>query len=413
MTTDPFIQLGIALGLGLLVGMQREWAAKDLAGVRTFALITLLGAVSAQLGQALNPWIVVAAFIGVVAALVMGNITLIRKGKGGGGVTTEIAALVMFAVGAALPAGFTAEALVVGGSVAVLLQWKRPLHEIIIKIGEDDFRAIIQFVLISLVVLPVLPNRTYGPFDVLNPFKIWLLVVLIVGISLGAYVAYKLLGTRGGTLLGGVLGGLISSTATTVSYARQSRQQPTSAAVASAVLMFASAIVYGRVLFEVGVVAPSILPMVGPPLAAMMAWMAAIAVVNFLFTQTHAPQPFEHRNPAQLKVAITFGALYAVVLFAIAAAKRHLGIGGLYAVAALSGLTDMDAITLSTAELVHRNRLEAATGWRLILIGSMSNLVFKTGVVAVLGHRGLLGRVAALFAIGLAGGVAILLLWPG
>ena len=204
-------QLALALGLGLLVGLQREWTAHHLAGIRTFPLITVLGTVLANLSQSQGSWLVEAGLLAVALTVTVGAVTSFLQSKQTPGLTTEIAALVMYAVGAAVGYDQTALGLIVGGGVAVLLQWKEPLHSFVQRIGETDMRAIFQLAVIALVILPVLPNKNYGPYGVLNPFEIWLTVVLIVGISVGGYIAYKFLGAKAGTLLGAVLGGLMFS----------------------------------------------------------------------------------------------------------------------------------------------------------------------------------------------------------
>lgn len=419
MSSDLFVQLGVAAGLGMLVGMQRERTAEDgqekVAGVRTFTLITLLGAVAGQLSRAdaSLAWAVPAGLLAVAAMMVQGSVIKAKGGRFDPGVTSEVAALVMYGVGAAIAMGMMAQGLVVGGAVAVLLHWKRPLHRYVRGLSDNDFKAIIQFALISLVILPVLPDRTFGPFDVLNPYKIWLMVVLIVGVSLSAYVAIKLLGPRAGVVLGGLLGGLISSTAVTVSYARQTRAGTTDAASAATVIMIASTIVYGRVLVLLGAVAAALVPHAAPPFAAMMATMAVLSAALYFWKGRHAKaEATSHGNPAQLKAAIVFGVLYALVLLGVAAARHYLGEQALYGVAAISGLTDMDAIALSTAEMTRDKGLAMDTAWRVILLASLSNLVFKAGTAAVLGTRQLATWIAAVFGVSLVAGAAILLLWP-
>ncbi len=412
MELTPFVQLGIAIGLGLLVGLQREWAEKEVAGIRTFPLITLFGALSALLAQSLGGQVVAAALVSLSGLPLLGALVRLHYERVHPGVTTEVAALVMFAVGALLIAGYTTLAIAVGGAVALLLHWKQPLHEFVGKVGADDLRAITRLVLIGLVILPVLPDHTYGPYQVLNPFRIWLMVVLIVGISMGAYVAYKLLGERVGTLLAGILGGLISSTATTVSYSRHARQTPENTSLFAFVLISASTIVFGRVLFEITLIAPAILPTVAPPLLTMMGLMGLISAATFRIASRRAIRSPPQEPPSELRAAIVFGLLYALVILGVAAAKEHFGEGALYVVAALSGLTDMDAITLSTAQLVNSARLEAEIGWRLILIGAMANLVFKGAIVASLGHILLLRWVLVLFGLSLLAGSSLLVFWP-
>lgn len=184
--------LGIALLLGLLVGLQREWDKHPLAGIRTFTLITLFGAISALLAREFGGWILAASLLAVAGLLVTGNwMTENGDDDAPPGQTTEIAALLMFAVGAMLMAGHTVPAVVLAGTTAVLLHIKERLHSAIGKLSTTDVRAIFQFVLIALVILPLLPDQTFGPYDVLNPFKIWLMVVLIVAISLTGYLPYR------------------------------------------------------------------------------------------------------------------------------------------------------------------------------------------------------------------------------
>src|SRR5581483_6957399 len=184
-----FEKLGVALGLGLLVGLQRERVQSQLAGIRTFALITVLGALSALVGQALGGWVVGLGGAAVSALVVARNLAQPQAKEAAAGLTTEIAALLMYAVGAYLVVGPTSAGIALGGGVALLLHLKEPLHAFVARIGEADIKAIMQFVLLALVIWPVLPDQDYGPYGALNPHDIWLMVVLIVGISLAGYVA--------------------------------------------------------------------------------------------------------------------------------------------------------------------------------------------------------------------------------
>jgi uncharacterized membrane protein (DUF4010 family) len=408
---ELFQRLGIALGLGLLVGLQRERAGSRLAGFRTFPLVTVLGALCALLGEEFGGWVVGVGLAALAIVIVVGNLPMLKTDEEPQGVTTEVAMLVMFVVGASVVAGHAAVAIAVGGTVAVLLHLKPQMHALAAKIGDRDFKAIMQFALISLVILPVLPNRAYGPLQVWNPFKIWLMVVLIVGISLGGYVIYKFVGPRAGMLVNGILGGLISSTATTVSMARRSKQSPATAGQAAFVILAASAIVFVRVAILVGFTAPAFLRTAGGPLAGMFVIMAALGWWNWRRVRGESAALLEQENPSELKPAILFALLYAGILLAVAAVKQFFGEGGLYAVALLSGLTDMDAITLSIAQLVHSAQIAPDTGWRLILVAAMSNLVFKTATVAVLGNRQLLGRIAVSFCVAVGVGLLLLGVW--
>jgi uncharacterized membrane protein (DUF4010 family) len=417
-----FQTLAISLGLGLLVGLQRERARSRIAGIRTFALITVLGTVACLLDKELElgGWVVAAGLIGLAALLFVGNLGKHATEEIDLGLTTEVAALVMYGVGAYLVVGHTEVAVVLGGAVAIILYLKAPMHAFVARIGEDDFRAIMQFVLISLVILPVLPNEEYGPYQVLNPYKIWLMAVLIVGISLAGYVGYKLLGPGTGSLVGGILGGLISSTATTMSYARRAgAAQPAAghqaAGIAALVIVIASMVAYARVIVEIAVVAPGVFWSLAAPLGVMLVWMIGIAAVMYRFVQNEPLDLPAQGNPAELVPALLFAGLYAVVVFALAAAKTHtqeyVGDAALYGVAILSGLHDMDAITLSTAGYVQEDQIPAATGWRLILAASLANFLMKGGIAAALGGRPLVRRLAAPFGAAFLGGGMLLALW--
>lgn len=404
--------LALALGLGLLVGLQRERTNTPLAGFRTFPLITLAGTLCAILAKDFGGWMLAMGFAALGAMIVVGNLAELKKPAPDTGLTTEAAMLVMYALGAYLVVGSTTVAIILGAVVALLLHLKPQMQRFAGKLGDTDFKAIMQFVVITMLILPLLPNEYFGPFHVLNPFKLWLMVALIVGISLTGYIIYKFFGEKAGTLAGGILGGLISSTATTVSYSRRTRDNPQSAKLASVVIMIASAIVFARVLLLISTTAPSFLSTAGGPLGTMLIIALILAGIAWFTSRDTATQMPEQKNPSELKAALIFGALYGVVLIAGAAARTYFGESGLYAVAILSGLTDMDAITLSISQMVQQTQVDSSTGWRLILTASLANLLFKTATVATLGNRALLGRIAVLFGGAFAGGLLIIFLWP-
>ncbi|MAT14460.1 MAG: hypothetical protein CMJ46_04235 [Planctomyces sp.] len=412
MSWTVYQSIGISLALGLLVGLQRQYSNSDIAGIRTFALITLLGTVCAVVTEERSTWLTGAALLAVAIVLFVHNLAQVKLGDADMGMTTEVAALLMFGVGVMVGEELTGPAIVTAGIAAVLLHWKKKLHGLVGHMTENDIRGVMHLTLIGLVILPVLPDETYGPYEVLNPYSIWRMVVLIVGISMTAYVAQKVVGPRAGAVLGGILGGFISSTATTVSYARQSNAERSLAPTYALVIFIASTIVNVRVLIEIGIVAPNLLKVAAWPLGLMLLLMVVeCGLFLFLFRQQSQQPPLED-NPAQLLPALIFGGLYAVILFVVAAAKDIFGNQALYWIAAISGLTDVDAITLSTANLFSDGRVEAETAWRVVLIATLSNLVFKAGLVGFLGTRKVLLYVVILFAITMAGGIALLVWWP-
>jgi uncharacterized membrane protein (DUF4010 family) len=407
-----FQEFAIALGLGLLVGVQRERAASAVAGVRTFALVTWLGSVVALLSESAGGWLVGAGLVGVAALALVGHLAKSRRAGSDAGITTEVAVLLMYLVGALVVLGDPLVAVVLTGGISLLLHWKDPLHAFARRIGEEDFSAMMRFVLIALVVLPVLPDRPMGPYGVLNPFHVWLMVVLIFGIGLSGYVAYKLAGPRFGPLLGGVFGGLVSSTATAASFARRAKAEPGQAALCAVVIAIASAVVFARVLLEVAAVAPSLLSALALPLGIVggAALLAGLALARGLRDSNGAAP--ELGNPAELAPALVFAVLYAAALVAFAFVRERFGEPGVYGVAFLGGLTDVDAITLSTARLSLDGRIAPEIAWRAILLAALANLLFKAVVVAALGPAALLRRVGLTFMAPLVLGAAVLLFWP-
>tara|TARA_R110002124_G_scaffold287364_1_gene473997 strand:- start:27730 stop:28995 length:1266 start_codon:yes stop_codon:yes gene_type:complete len=416
MDYNDLITLGIAFGLGMLVGLQREKSDHEMAGVRTFTLISLLGVVAGLLTRDFeNPYLLPVFGIAVTALLIMANIIKIKRtSETDIGQTTEVAALLMFAIGAYLVLGNQVIAVIVGGTMAILLHIKERLHGFIDKLEEKDLAAIMTFAGISLVILPILPDETYGPLDVINPRNIWLMVTLIVGISVIGYFIYKFLGKKVGILSNGILGGLISSTATTVSYSRKTADAKSISKIAAFVILVASAIALARVLVEVGVVIPEKLPQIMTPLIAEFIIMAGLSVALFysINKDNNDDEMPEPSNPAQFKSALVFGFLYGLILLAVAFTKQEFGNNALYAVAIISGLTDVDAITLSLSQLMKNDGLDTSTGWRLILLASLSNLVFKGVMAAILGTKQLTKWIAITFGISIATGLLIMWLWP-
>ena len=411
-TAELLKSMGTALGLGLLVGLQREWVQKRVAGIRTFALLTLFGALTGLLGLMHGGWVIAAALVAFSALVVVGTLREMRDKDTDSGLTTEMAMLVMFTTGMITVCGQRLIAVIIAGVVMVLLQSKKPLHDMVRRIGEDDLREIARLALAGLVILPALPNREMGYLGVLNPFSIWLMVVLIVGISLAAYLVGKFFDGAKGAALTGILGGLISSTATTASLARRSNQTGACGLCFAAMALIASAIVFVRVIAEVMIAAPNHLTELLPPLIAMMFWFGLIAAIVHLLAVKRGQQRAQETPPSELKSAVLFGLLYAVVLLVVAAAREHFGNSGLYIAAAISGLTDMDAITLSTSRLVSTANLETNTAWRMILVGGLANVVFKSGLVMTLGARAFIKPALYGLVSALGGGVLILLIWP-
>jgi uncharacterized membrane protein (DUF4010 family) len=429
--TRAFENLAIALLLGLFVGLQRERTRSRLGGIRTFGLITAAGTLAGLVAEDAGGWVFGAGLLAVVIVVAAENVRraptrrtpepAMGPAEDGSapmanvaGITTEVAIVIMYLVGAYLAVGVREVAVAAGAGTALILNAKPILHGFARRLGDRDVTAIMQFALMTFIILPIVPDRAYGPYRVLNPHQIWLMVVLVVGISLGGYIAYKFLGQRAGLLLGGILGGVISSTATTVSYARRAATGGDAATGAAIVVItIASSVLYVRLLLEVSAVAPGFLVHAGPPLGIMLALSIILAAIMWVSTGRHRDGLPEQQNPTELKSALVFAGVYAVVILAVAAGQERFGSSGLYVVAAISGLTDMDAITLSASRLVAEERVDPSTAWRAIILACMSNTMFKAGVIASLGGRRLLWRAMPVILAKLAVGAGLIAFWHG
>jgi len=407
---DPALWLAIGggLGIGLLIGLERERNPAGKAGVRTFALVSLLGTLASLLGGYVDTaWLLPAGLLAVTGMLIVAYARVAPTEDPG--TTTVAAAGVAYLLGALAGLGEATLAAALAILVTALLYFKPELESWSAALKREEQVSLLQFLVITFIVLPILPDRTYGPYGVLNPREIWLMVVLIAGVGVASYMAMRVAGERHGTLLTGLLGGLVSSTATTALYARRSNESPAMSQVALVVVSLANLVVLVRVAVLAAVVAPGILPRLAPVLGAALA--AGLVAVAFLLhravrgTQLALPPA---RNPAEIGMAVRFGALYAFVLLAAAWLQDLVGSHGLYIATALSGLADVDPGVLSALNLYGAGRVEAGTAVAAIAIALLANTLFKLGVLAWFG-RGLALRALAPFGAALTGGAAGLL----
>ena len=385
-----FFRFGVALFIGLLVGLQREYSydvdregdKKSFAGVRTFALFGLLGCTAAYLAELFSDSWVFSTIILISGGLIAVSY-FVSASAGQRGMTTEVAAVVTVLSGALCYWDQLALAVAIAVVMAALLSFKFELHGFAERLTRDDIIAALKFALITAIILPILPNQSFWPppSDVLNPYRIWLMVVLISGISFLGYVLFKLLGTRRGTSLTGLLGGLVSSTATTLSFAERSRKNTNLAKPFAMAIMIAWTVMFGRVLIEVWVVNRSLLEVVWLPVA--LAGIAGLLYAAYLYLAPHEDdeEDVEITNPFELRPAITFGLLFGLILLIARAAQMYLGNTGVYISAFVSGLADVDAITLSMAELSSSGEITLQTAARAIVIAIMANTLVKGGIV--------------------------------
>lgn len=427
---DPreiFLDFAVALALGLLVGMQRERTHSDLAGIRTFPLIAIFGTMCAVLARAVAgfpseaaavgmPGVVIIAggLVAISIVILTGNlIRLTSSGKDGEspGLTTELAILVIFACGVLVGLRLHAPGVAVAAATAVLLHLKTSLQRFTKSLSDNDVRAVMQFAVIALIVFPVIPNEAMGPYNAINPYKLWLMVVLVTGISLCGYVALRVFGAKAGTYLAAFLGGLVSSTATTVSLARLAKGKGASSAAAAPAIAIANSVMLVRVMVLAFVAAQgnagTILIAIGAVLVASVIGAGAGVLVSGRHGEKGDSLAGAHqKNPTELKSALIFAGLFAVVQVLVIAAKENLGRSGLFGIAALSGLTDMDAITLSTGGMARSGEADGATAAIAIVIAAMMNTLVKLAIAGTLGGAALAWRLGAVFLLPLATGLA-------
>ncbi len=400
---ETHIALATALAVGLLVGVEREQSKPErpgsaLAGMRTYPIVALIGALATMLEPA-SMWLPLIALAGVFALVAISYASDVRRDRDHGA-TTEVSVIATYLLGAlATSRGviepMTERLVVVAGlgvALTFLLSSKPFFHRLAERISREDFFATVKFLIVAVIVLPLLPDREVGPFGGVNPRHLGLLVVTISGLSFVGYIAMRLLGARRGVLLGAALGGLVSSTAATLSFATRTKQEPKLAPVAAGGIAVAWTIMLGRVAVLVAIVHAPLLRTLAVPLGAMIA--AALVGLALTFHRTEAdPGQLELENPFELGSAIKVTLAFGLVLLATKAATQYLGPRGLYLASALAGTTDVDAITLSSAELAEGG-LDEHPATRAIVIAIAVNTVVKASLAAIVGGA-VLGRRAA------------------
>lgn len=399
---DALVAMATSAAIGLLVGIERERNPLTKAGLRTFPLIAILGTLATMLAQALGSgWIVAAGLLVVGGSIAGASFVDPRTKADDSGTTTIVAAMVVFALGCVIALGHRQLAVALGVAVTVLLYFKAELEGFSHKLTPQDLQSMLRFAVLSAVILPLLPDRPLaasGPLAALNPHHVWLMVVLISAVSLAAYVAWRLTLGRHGLLVTGILGGLASSTATTLVAARHARDGSESPSQAQVVILLANATMLVRVAILVALVAPALVPAA----LAVLAPMLVLAVPAFFWHWRRAAGAADqgeggYRNPTNLGAALGFAAAFAVVMVVAAWATGRFGAEGLFAVSALSGLTDVDAITLSTLRLHATGALAASPAITAVGIAVGANLLMKTAVVAVVGGRAMAAGTALAF----------------
>lgn len=391
----PWWQFGAALLIGALLGLEREFVQQkegvfEFAGVRTFSLITLLGAVAAYMEQFWGPWTSLVVFCGLVLLSIAGYWGGLWITREAGGITTEVAALLAYLLGALVMKGHLDVAATIGVVTALVLAFKAELHGFIRRMSAEDIRITLQFALVSAVILPLLPNRTVDPWGIINPFQIWMMVVLISGVGFVGYVLMKWLGPGRGSRWIGAIGGLVSSTAVTLSMAARSREAPVHSLYYAQSVLLAASIMLPRILFLVAVVNPKLVPGLMLPLGLMFI-VGLIWVLYFdrqlrgEVQKTDESLAIEH--PLAMSTAIKFGLAFALVKIGVKVLEYWFGSSGVYLASTIAGLTDVDAITLSVAQLTTEDDLVLRVAMMAILLAAVTNTLVKGVIARMSGSR--------------------------
>lgn len=385
-------RLLIALALGFLIGLEREYAKRVLdkeeqfAGVRTYTLIALFGFLCAHLAQQYSVWVFVSGLIGLMALVIASYVSTAKAGSYG--ITTELAGILTFVIGGVVFQGEVLFAVIVTVIITSLLSLKLKLHSFIATLTPTEIRALIQFVIISAVILPFLPNEPMGPNGVWNPHDIWTMVILVSGISLAGYLASKIFGANKGTMLAGIVGGLISSTAVTLSLSKRSREQPTGQhIVVAASIVAATGVLYPRIWLETWVVDRELAIRLAP--AIFLILLVAFGAAYFIHRKGGQGTAVEvpAKNPLNFGVSIQFALVYMAVLWLMDLASAGRSAEGFYAGSLIFGATDMDAITLSIAR--NTESVGVLMGSTAVLLATLSNTVMKFMIVIFFGNKAL------------------------
>ncbi len=384
-----------ALAIGLLIGLERERNPTAKAGLRTFSLVALVGAAAAVLAGVFSAPSIIGVGLGAVAFTMIAAYYHHHEEfhEWDPGTTTIAAVIACYLLAAMVMSGYARLAVILAILVTILLYFKAELRGAARGLERRDLVSILQFAVVTFVVLPLLPDRGFGPYAALNPRHIWLMVVLISGVSLAGYVALRVVGPARGALLLGLFGGLVSSTATTLSFSRHARAQSVSTDLSATVIIAANLVLLLRLAIITAVVASSALVIVGPVIGvALLSGAAAYALGSRRNSKESPLSVPAIDNPSELRPALGFAALYAAVLLLSAWLVDLAGSEGIYAIAAVSGLTDVDAITLSALRLFAVGTLSIAQVATAVVLAISANVAFKLAISLAIGGGDLFRR---------------------
>jgi uncharacterized membrane protein (DUF4010 family) len=400
----------VSLLLGLLLGLERQRSkhGQAFAGIRTFPLFALCGYFGGLAAQKGAPLALPAILLTVGG---FGLVSYLRAQEREAGVTTEMSGLLAAVLGAVVAGGEVAAAASAAVVVTLLLTLKAPLHRIAGTVSEDEILAALKFALVAVVVLPLLPDRAMGPYGALVPRTVGLMVVFLSGVSLAGYLLVKTLGHRAGWAIAGGLGGLVSSTATTLSFSAKAREGQAQIPALAVGVILASTVLYARGAVVVALLDRALAGHLGPRLAVLFGVGLLFAIVQYRGQKSETGETMPLGNPVELTRAVTMGLIFAVVIVVTRWAQDRMGTAGLWAAGAVGGLVDVDSVAVAAARLRQdaQTSIEAAAG--AYLVATISNLVLKSVVVVTTGGREMARRVLPAFAALAAATGVMMLVW--
>ncbi len=400
----------IALALGLLVGLEREYArykgrGHKHAGIRTYALIALFGALSAYLGQLVNVWVFIVDSLIMGVFIIAGYFAIAEHERRYIGATSEIAGFVIFFVGALCIYGEIRLASLVTIGMTMILYARSMLHNLAKHMSKEEMTDTLKFMVIAFVVLPFLPDKGFGPYGLFNPYNTWLMVIFISAISFVGYILMKWYGGRGIPLVG-VLGGLVSSTAVTTSFAQRSKKQIKIYKILALGVILANAIMFIRVLVEVFAVNKELFARLLLPFGILLLISAIFAYIWWHRTRD-VEAHIDIGTPFALWPALKFALMLTAILALVNIAHTYFASNGVYVASFLSGFADVDAITLSLSQL-GGSGVDMVTARNGILIAVLTNIMSKGAIAFFLGNRNFGKIVVGLFAVLIGVGVIML-----
>ncbi|WP_342114556.1 MgtC/SapB family protein [Pseudoduganella sp. OTU4001] len=390
------VNLLASLATGLVIGIERGWSQRErgeggrVAGLRTFSLVGLLGGLLVLMANAFNAWILPAAILGFSLLLAV-SFREAARATGDLSITTAVALLLTLLLGAAAMHGHVAVALASSVVAAILLDLKSTLHRWLRLIRQQELVAALQMLVLSVVILPNLPDAGYGPYGALNPYQLWWAVVLIAGLSLAGHFLMRITGFERGLFFTGVLGGLASSTAATLSLARLAAKQPALSRVAGAGALAACGVMFFRMLVLLATIAPGLLKSFGLALGTTGVVLLLIGLWHWR-NALKQPPLVEDGAPIEafdLSTALVFGAFLAVMAVTVPAAKEWLGASGVFVVSALSGVLDVDAIVISIARIFRTGAIAFDVALIALCIAVLANMLTKIGIALFAGGNAL------------------------